>query len=478
MKKVLTTLLLIGATMLGAAAQSQDEDAILEALKKGNSVTPPPTEQELYGDDEEEVDAEENNLLVADSVAVAEGCRVAADSVAMRPTTLPNDSLPLAMDSVLCAWAEKHAFMAREMVIGEPPVIDSVDVAAGDIPDSVYVNRLMAIGSAIPLSYNNVVRQYIVSYTTRNKQVISNALGRSLYYFPIFEAELDAQGLPIELRMVPVIESALIPKARSRVGASGLWQFMYGTSKGYGLEVSSFIDQRFDPILSTKAACKFLKHLYNTYGDWMLALAAYNCGPGNVNKALRRAEGGKTFWDIYPYLPRETRGYVPAFIATTYAYTYHQQHDIKPIEPPVPLAVDTLRINRIMHLEQISSTIGTPIDVLRALNPQYKQDIIPAVRGRSYSLVLPLTEVGKFLDHEPAIMGKDTIYLAEYMSPIKNGEIPTFVIDSKTHVVKSGENLSIIAKKYNVTVKQLIKWNNIKNPSKLRVGQKLEVFFK
>ncbi|MBQ8334600.1 MAG: LysM peptidoglycan-binding domain-containing protein, partial [Tidjanibacter sp.] len=155
-----------------------------------------------------------------------------------------------------------------------------------------------------------------------------------------------------------------------------------------------------------------------------------------------------------------------------------QQHDIKPIEPPVPLAVDTLRINRIMHLEQISSTIGTPIDVLRALNPQYKQDIIPAVRGRSYSLVLPLTEVGKFLDHEPAIMGKDTIYLAEYMSPIKNGEIPTFVIDSKTHVVKSGENLSIIAKKYNVTVKQLIKWNNIKNPSKLRVGQKLEIFFK
>ena len=177
MKRTLTTLLLIGATMLGAAAQSQDEDAILEALKKGNSVTPPPTEQELYGDDEEEVDAEENNLLVADSVAVAEGGRAVADSVVMRPTTLPNDSLPLAMDSVLCAWAEKHAFMAREMVIGEPPVIDSVDVAVGDIPDSVYVNRLMAIGSAIPLSYNNVVRQYIISYTTRNKKVISNALG-------------------------------------------------------------------------------------------------------------------------------------------------------------------------------------------------------------------------------------------------------------------------------------------------------------
>jgi membrane-bound lytic murein transglycosylase D len=253
---------------------------------------------------------------------------------------------------------------------------------------------------------------------------------------------------------------------------------MYGTSKGYGLEVSSFIDQRFDPMLSTKAACKFLKHLYNSYGDWLLALAAYNCGPGNVNKALRRADGGKTFWDIYPYLPRETRGYVPAFIATTYAYHYHQQHDIKPIEPPVPLAVDTLRIDRIMHLEQISSTIGTPIDVLRALNPQYKQDIVPAVRGRAYSLVLPLTEVGKFIDHQSTIMGKDTIYLAEYMSPVKNGEIPTFVIDSKTHVVKSGENLSIIAKKYNVTVKQLIKWNNIKNPSKLRVGQKLEVFFK
>ena len=494
MRRAILTVFALVAVVCGTVAQTQNENDILEALKKGKTTTPPPTEQQLYGDDEEDevVAVVEGNkaktevgIMTADSVAVTDegDALMVADSAAVilkdaRATQRPSDSLSIAMDSMLCAWAQKHAFMAREMVIGEPPMVDSVDVAAGDIPDSVYVNRLLAIGSAIPLSYNNVVRQYIVSYTTRNKQVISNALGRSLYYFPLFEAELDAHGMPLELRMLPVIESALIPKARSKAGAAGLWQFMYGTGKGYGLEVSSFIDQRFDPILSTKAACKFLKHLYNSYGDWLLALAAYNCGPGNVNKALRRSNGGKTFWDIYPYLPRETRGYVPAFIATTYAYHYHQQHGITPIESPVPLAVDTLRIDRIMHLEQVSSTIGTPIDVLRALNPQYKQDIVPAVRGRAYSLVLPLTEVGKFLDHEPTIMGKDTIYLAEYMSPVKNGEIPTFVIDSKTHVVKSGENLSIIAKKYNVTVKQLIKWNNIKDPSKLRVGQKLEVFFK
>ena len=482
------------AVVCGAVAQTQNENDLLEALKKGKTTTPPPTEQQLYGDDTEEAEVDSKQAKVAetevgimapDSVVVSDGsdALMVADSAALiladaRATKRPTDSLSIAMDSMLCAWAEKHSFMAREVVIGEPPMVDSVDMAPSDIPDSVYVNRLMAIGSAIPMSYNNVVRQFIISYTTRNKQVISNALGRSLYYFPLFEAELDAQGLPLELRMLPVIESALIPKARSKAGAAGLWQFMYGTSKGYGLEVSSFIDQRFDPILSTKAACKFLKHLYNSYGDWLLALAAYNCGPGNVNKALRRADGGKTFWDIYPYLPRETRSYVPAFIATTYTYHYHQQHDIKPIAPPVPLAVDTLRIDRIMHLEQISSTICTPIDVLRALSPQFKQDILPAVRGRAYSLVLPITEVGKFIDNQSAIMGKDTIYLAEYMSPVKNGEIPTFVIDSKTHIVKSGENLSIIAKKYNVTVKQLIKWNNIKNPSKLRVGQKLEVFFK
>ncbi|MBO7197484.1 MAG: transglycosylase SLT domain-containing protein [Tidjanibacter sp.] len=401
------------------------------------------------------------------------------DSQSVESAVTPEEqvSIPL-LDSLIYDWGRRLSEHNSEKLLNALVAIDTVDLPASQIPDSVYIARLEAIGSAIPLSYNNVVRNYIISYTTRNKGVMSRVLGRSQYYFPIFEAELDAQGMPLELRMLPVIESSLVPTARSPKGASGLWQFMYGTSKGYGLEVSSFIDQRFDPILSTRAACKFLKHLYNIYGDWNLALAAYNCGPGNVNKALRKTDGKGGFWDIYPYLPKETRGYLPAFIAATYAYHYHDQHDITPAESLVPLATDTVRIHRIMHLEQISSTIGTPIEVLKALNPQFKQQIVPAVRGRSYDLVLPLSEMGKFLDNEATIMGKDTIYLAEYMSPRKNGEMPTFVIDSKIHKVKSGENLSAIARKYGVTVKQICKWNNIKDPSKIRVGQKLEIYLK
>ncbi|MBP3383693.1 MAG: transglycosylase SLT domain-containing protein [Tidjanibacter sp.] len=457
---------LLGATVV--QAQSLDENDILKSLTQGKTLPTPPTEEELYGPDEEEVVKAESATNVEVPKAVV--------SKAVEPKA--EENVMPKLDSMLCVWSEKNRFMACEEILNPQILADTIDLPASEIPDSVYIERLKAIGSAIPLSYNEVVRKYIISYTTRNKQVISNALGRAQYYFPIFEAELDAQQMPLELRMLPVIESALIPKARSKKGAAGLWQFMYGTSKGYKLEVSSFIDERFDPVKSTNAGCRFLKYLYNTYGDWLVALAAYNCGPGNVNKALRKADGGKTFWELYPYLPPETRGYVPAFIATTYAFHYHKQHGIKPIEAPLPIATDTLTISRILHFDQVSSTIGTPKDVLRALNPQFKQDIVPAVRGREYSLVLPVGEVGKFLDHEAEIMGKDTIYLREYMNPRKNGEIPTFTIDSKIHKVKQGENLSIIARKYGVTVKQICKWNNIKDPSKIRVGQKLEIFLK
>lgn len=490
MRKIIICLLLV-VVAGNVMAQSQNENDILRALTEGTQEVAPPTEEELYGPDTEDdttkvapttspapeattPQADTLNITAAPKVEQPDSLASKADSLA----TQQEQSVMPKLDSMLCAWSNQNGYMAREVLLNPQILADTVDLPASNIPDSVYIERLLAIRSAIPMSYNDVVKKYIISYTTRNKKVISNALGRSQYYFPIFEAELDARQMPLELRMVPVIESALLPKARSKKGAAGLWQFMYGTSKGYKLEVSSFIDERFDPAKSTVAACSFLQHLYNTYGDWLLALAAYNCGPGNVNKALRRSNGGKTFWDIYPYLPIETRGYVPAFIATTYAYHYHKQHDIVPAECTMPLATDTMHIRRIMHFQQVSSTIGTPIDVLRALNPQFKQDIVPAVRGRSYSLVLPVGEVGKFMDHEAEIMGKDTIYLAEYMSPRKNGEMPTFVIDSKIHIVKSGENLSIIARKYGVTVSQICKWNNIKNASKIRVGQRLEIFLK
>lgn len=405
-----------------------------------------------------------DNAITAESAIKAEEATVAEPSV---------DQL----DSLLMAWSKEYSTIMVDKLHNEIISTDGVDLEASKIPDSIYVARLKNMGSSIPMSYNQEVRKYIISYTTRNKGVISRALGRSQVYFPIFEEALMRYNMPLELKLLPVIESALNPKARSKAGASGLWQFMYRTALGYKLQMTSFIDQRFDPVLATDAACRYLLKLYGMYNDWNLALAAYNCGPGNVNKAIRKADS-KDFWKIYPYLPTETRNYLPAFIAVNYAYSYHKEHGIKADEAPLPLETDTVHISRIMHLQQISSTIGTPIEVLRGLNPQFVQDIVPAVNGRSYDITLPLSEVGKFIDHEQEIMAKDVVYLAEYMSPEKNGEIPVFVIDSKIHVVEYGESLSVIAEKYNVTVNQICKWNNISDPGKIRIGQKLEIFLK
>lgn len=430
--------------------------AILPLMVAAQQTTTPPAPQGAI--------TTSDNAITAESAIKAEETTVAEPSV---------DQL----DSLLMAWSKEYSTIMVDKLHNEIISTDGVDLEASKIPDSIYVARLKNMGSSIPMSYNQEVRKYIISYTTRNKGVISRALGRSQVYFPIFEEALMRYNMPLELKLLPVIESALNPKARSKAGASGLWQFMYRTALGYKLQMTSFIDQRFDPVLATDAACRYLLKLYGMYNDWNLALAAYNCGPGNVNKAIRKADS-KDFWKIYPYLPTETRNYLPAFIAVNYAYAYHKEHGIKADEAPLPLETDTVHISRIMHLQQISSTIGTPIEVLRGLNPQFVQDIVPAVNGRSYDITLPLSEVGKFIDHEQEIMAKDVVYLAEYMSPEKNGEIPVFVIDSKIHVVEYGESLSVIAEKYNVTVNQICKWNNISDPGKIRIGQKLEIFLK
>lgn len=379
-------------------------------------------------------------------------------------------------DSLVVALQEEKARRAFDNFFNDFINIEQVECVEGQLPDSVYEARLKMILSPIRMSYNDIVKRYIITYTTKRRTTMENILGRSQYYFPMIEEELDKAGLPIELRMLPVIESALSPTAVSRAGATGLWQFMYTTGKVYGLEINSFIDQRRDPVLSTKAACRFLKDLYDIYGDWTLALAAYNCGPGNVNKAIRRAGStAEDFWDIYPYLPAETRGYVPSFIAATYAYTFHFHHNIVPAESALPLATDTVMVRRPMHFEQISSTIEMPCEVIRALNPQYKIDIIPAT-GKSYALTLPSGEVGRFLDNEEAINAKDTVYLAQYLKPSSNPAKQVFALDSFSYKVKSGDTLSGIAKKHNVTVSQLMKWNNIKNSHTLRIGQKIEIY--
>lgn len=330
------------------------------------------------------------------------------------------------------------------------------------------------LASPIQLPYNSIVRGYINRYTDSRYGTISRILGMSQYYFPLIEDELLKEGLPIELRALPIIESALSVTAVSPMGAVGLWQFMPSTGKSYGLEVNSLVDERRDPVRSTQAACRYLKDLYAIYKDWSLAIAAYNCGPGNVNKALARAgEKSRTFWDIYDYLPRETRGYVPAFIGASYAYAYHRQHGIELTEAPIPLATDTVRIDRIMHLQQIASTIDVPIETLRQLNPQYKLDIIPATT-KPYTLVLPQRSLTQYVANEPAILAKDSLYLKEYINPA-NLDKKRQERSGTVYTVKKGDTLGAIARRYRVTTAQLMRWNNIKSAHKLRIGQRLRI---
>ena len=422
------------------------------------------------------VDSTSVATIAADSTATATDYTIVADSLASDSLRYSEEDLRRAeiFDSLLHQLYTKNPAGEFEFYHRELIDIDTTAEVKTDIPDSVWFARLNGIMSAIDLPYNPIVKRYLVAYTTTRKSTVSAVLGRSVYYFPIFEERLLRDSMPLELRMLPVIESALNPSARSRVGAMGIWQFMYATGKRYGLEITSFIDQRCDPIASTDAALRFLKDLYNIYGDWSLALAAYNCGPGNVNKAFRYAgPSAKTFWDIYPFLPRETRGYVPSFIAATYAYTYHDLHGITMEENPLPLATDTIVVSRPMHLSQVSSTIDLPIETLRMLNPQYRMDIIPAL-NKQYSLVLPQNKVTRFIDNAEVIYGKDTVYMAKYLKPASIN--PKFFEEpqSVTHKVKSGETLGGIASKYRVTVKQIMAWNHLRSTT-IRVGQNLVI---
>lgn len=381
---------------------------------------------------------------------------------------------PSAMDSLVASWSESQSALAFDKFFADYIAIDSLPASSSSLPDSVYESRLKALASPIQLPYNSIVKNYINRYTDTRYGTINRILSLSQYYFPIIEEELLRAGLPVELRAMAIIESALAPTAMSPRGAVGLWQFMPYTGKSYGLEVNSLVDERRDAVLSTRAACKYMSDLYSIYNDWTLAIAAYNCGPGNVNKALARAgEDCKTFWDIYWYLPPETRGYVPAFIGASYAYAYHKSHDVKYEPSPLPLATDTITVRRIMHFEQISSTIDLPIEMLRKLNPQYKLDIIPATT-KSYALKLPTQFVTRYIKHEEEIFSKDSTYLKEYINPAnidkKKLERPGFV-----YTVKKGDTLSGIASRYRVSVKNLMRWNGLRSANSLRIGQKIRI---
>ncbi len=391
-----------------------------------------------------------------------------------------NDSITInysmtQMDSLLSVWRERRADSHFDEFRQYYIIADSL-FEATSVPDSVYAERLQKLASPVNLPFNDITKSYITRYTSQRYGTINRILSLAQYYFPEIEEELIKNDIPVEFRAMPIIESALSATAVSPAGAMGLWQFMPATGKAYGLEINSLVDDRCNPQEATKAACRFIKDMYAIYGDWTLVIAAYNCGPGNVNKALARSGVDKstgTFWDIYAYLPRETRGYVPAFVGASYAYAYHQQHNIPVEESPLPLATDTVHVNKIMHLGQVSEVLDIPLDMLRQLNPQYRKDIIPATT-KTYSLRLPQRYVTEYIMQEEAIWAKDSVYLKEFINPAeveKAKTTPSYTI----HRVKSGETLGAIANKYRVSTRAIIQWNNLRNPDRLSVGQRLKI---
>ena len=297
------------------------------------------------------------------------------------------------LDYIIKLDSALHDYQTNYAIQSEPCLSDSVVSTLLD--DSVYIQRLQSIPSIVELTYNSVVKDFISLYTIRRSKLTSMVLGQSSYYFPIFEDALDSEGVPFELKYLPVIESALNPKAYSPAGASGLWQFISSTGRMYGLKINSLVDERRDPIKSSKAAARYLKHMYSIYNDWTLVIAAYNCGPGNVNKAIRRAGGERDYWAIYPFLPKETRGYVPAFIAATYAMNYYNEHNICPRYTDRCRYIDTVNVTDKVHMEQIAYVLDIDLDELRMLNPQYRTDIIPGNTG-SCTLILPTDKISQY----------------------------------------------------------------------------------
>jgi membrane-bound lytic murein transglycosylase D len=348
-------------------------------------------------------------------------------------------------------------------------------------PDTVYEKRISRINSIIFLPFNNIIRNHIEVYTIRQREKFSAVLGLRDYYFPMIEDVFDSYGLPAELKYMAVIESALNPEVvNRRSGATGMWQFMYSTGRMYGLTINSIVDERRDPVKATHAAAKYIKDLYQIYKDWMLVIAAYNCGPGNVNKAIKRSGNKKDYWEIYYRLPRETRGYIPQYIAAAYAVNYYPEHNIVPLPLNIPVATDTIMVNKDIHLAQISEVMGIPLGELHALNPQYKTGFVPG-SSKPQVLTLPMNHLGDFIDLNDTIRQyKPDIYLSKstrIADPTKSSYITTD-IKGKTkliYTVQDGDNIGFISEWYRVGLSDLRNWNNIYR-NNIRVGQKLVVY--
>ncbi|MDO7172144.1 LysM peptidoglycan-binding domain-containing protein [Mariniflexile sp. AS56] len=344
-----------------------------------------------------------------------------------------------------------------------------------ELSTELLKTRLAELNSKTPFNveYNPGLESVIKSYLKRRKGSMQKLMNLSGFYFPMFERELDNYDIPLEIKYLAIVESALKPRAKSRVGATGLWQFMYSTGKMYGLDVSSYVDERSDPIKSTEAAAKYLSKLYEIFGDWDLALAAYNSGPGNVTKAIRRSGGYQNYWNIRHNLPRETAGYLPAFLATMYIFEYAEEHGFTKPKPEVAyFETDTIRVRQMITLDQVYEATGVDMEELQFLNPSYKLDIIPYVKGENYILRLPRTVIGDFVSNEDEIY---TLAKAEFDKREK--QMPQlFSSDTKsTHRVRSGEYLGLIARKYSVRVSDIKKWNGLRS-NNLKIGQRLTIY--
>ena len=383
------------------------------------------------------------------------------------------DYTPEVADSLLQLWYRSYAISDFDAV--HEYDMDSVRFTS-DVSDEEMIRRLADMNSFISLPFNDNVKNYIILYSEKMKERMGRILGLSQYYFPVFEDILSKYSLPLELKYMAIVESMLNPTATSRAGAKGIWQFMYATGRSYGLEITSYVDERMDVEKSMDAAARYLADAYRIFGDWALAMSSYNCGAGNVSKAIRRAGGSMDYWDIYPYLPRETRGYVPAFVGVMYAMTYHQEYGIEPQDVGMPAATDTFEIRKNLHFRQISDVVGVPIEEIETLNPQYFNDIIPG-DNHSYILRLPSSWTGAFLAAEPdSLYGykRDSLLSSRVIRDVQNSGSKA-AQGRIAYRVRSGDYLGKIAGRYGVSVSQLKRWNNLRS-SNIRAGQTLYIY--
>ena len=443
----------LAAAFIAGSASAQNKSALL----KENS------ELKLVIDSlKAEMDKVRAELKYTDSIA-NEMIGLYADSESKNSSALLSEEYTTEVsDSLLNLW-----YVQKKVAQSEEDYYDM-----DSVPDSVYIERIKNMNSFITLPYNDIVKNYIIKYSEKMPSSIGKILGLCDYYMPIFREIFNQYDMPEELCAMAVIESAMNPLAVSRVGAKGMWQFMYTMAKHYGLHIDSFVDERTDPIKSAHAAAQYLQDSYEIFGDWNLAIASYNCGAGNVNKAIRRSGGKRAFWDIWPYLPRETRGYVPAFVGALYTMNYYKEHGIRPVAVATPEHVDTFQIKKMLHLKQVSELTGAPLEDLKNLNPQYRHEIIPG-NDRQYILRIPVQYTNAFIDNE------DSLYRHKadiYFNPVTIKKIKDDGDGERiVHRVKSGEYLGKIASKYGTTTAKIKKWNNLKSDN-IREGQRLIIY--